>query len=59
MVRRFSGRTSGPPEQNNATRQRHQTVIPATPFDVSKDFAAIGLTTTVTHVLVVHPSRSS
>jgi tripartite-type tricarboxylate transporter receptor subunit TctC len=40
---------------NNATHATNQTLIPATPFDASKDFAAIGLTTTVTHVLVVHP----
>ena len=39
---------------NNATHATNQTLIPATPFDASKDFAAIGLTTTVTHVLVVH-----
>lgn len=40
---------------NNATHATNQTLISATPFDASKDFAAIGLTTTVTHVLVVHP----
>ena len=40
---------------NNATHATNQTLIPATPFDASKDFAAIGLTTTVTHVLVVPP----
>jgi tripartite-type tricarboxylate transporter receptor subunit TctC len=40
---------------NNATHATNQTLIAATPFDASKDFAAIGLTTTVTHVLVVHP----
>jgi tripartite-type tricarboxylate transporter receptor subunit TctC len=40
---------------NNATHATNQTLIPQTPFDASKDFAAIGLTTTVTHVLVVHP----
>ncbi len=40
---------------NNSTHATNQTLIPATPFDASKDFAAIGLTTTVTHVLVVHP----
>ncbi|MFI5031155.1 MAG: Bug family tripartite tricarboxylate transporter substrate binding protein [Reyranellales bacterium] len=40
---------------NNATHATNQTLIPATPFDASKDFAAIGLTTMVTHVLVVHP----
>jgi tripartite-type tricarboxylate transporter receptor subunit TctC len=40
---------------NNATHATNQTLIPATPFDASKDFAPIGLTTTVTHVLVVHP----
>ena len=41
---------------NNATHATNQTLIPATPFDASKDFAAIGLTTTVTHVLVVLPT---
>jgi tripartite-type tricarboxylate transporter receptor subunit TctC len=40
---------------NNSTHATNQTLIPATPFDASKDFAAIGLATTVTHVLVVHP----
>ena len=40
---------------NNATHATNQTLIPATPFDAAKDFATIGLTTTVTHVLVVHP----
>jgi hypothetical protein len=40
---------------NNATHATNQTLIAATPFDASKDFAAIGLTTTVTLVLVVHP----
>jgi tripartite-type tricarboxylate transporter receptor subunit TctC len=40
---------------NNATHATNQTLIPNTPYDASKDFAAIGLTTTVTHVLVVHP----
>ena len=40
---------------NNATHATNQTLIPATPFDAAKDFAAIGLTTTVTHVLVVTP----
>ena len=40
---------------NNATHATNQTLIPATPFDAAKDFAPVGLTTTVTHVLVVHP----
>jgi tripartite-type tricarboxylate transporter receptor subunit TctC len=40
---------------NNSTHATNQTLIPATPFDASKDFAGIGLATTVTHVLVVHP----
>ena len=50
---------------NNATHATNQTLIPATTFDAARDFAAIGLTTTVTHVLVVNPevpakpSRSS
>jgi tripartite-type tricarboxylate transporter receptor subunit TctC len=40
---------------NNATHATNQTLIPATTFDAARDFAAIGLTTTVTHVLVVNP----
>jgi tripartite-type tricarboxylate transporter receptor subunit TctC len=40
---------------NNATHATNQTLIPATTFDAVRDFAAIGLTTTVTHVLVVNP----
>ncbi len=40
---------------NNSTHATNQTLIPATPFDAAKDFAAIGQATTVTHVLVVHP----
>jgi tripartite-type tricarboxylate transporter receptor subunit TctC len=40
---------------NNATHATNQSLFAQMPYDAAKDFAAIGLMATVTHVLVVHP----